>query len=73
MRSLFYKQTRSFAFNYPCPRNLREIMKMSMIEREPSHKIREIWKQYHQERHQNVAEVLNKDEFEVLKQKYFNS
>lgn len=25
----------NFSFNYPCPRKLREVMKMSLIEKEP--------------------------------------
>lgn len=69
MRSLFYKQSRSFAFNYPCPRNLREIMKMSLIEREPPSKVGEIWSEYHKQRYQNVAGVLSKQEFETMHKK----
>ena len=32
----------AFVFTYPCPRNLREIMKMSLIERESYSKIKDI-------------------------------
>lgn len=39
--------TRPFSFNYPCPRKLREIMKMSAIERESSETIEMIWNTYH--------------------------
>lgn len=28
------------AFTYPCPRKLREVMKMSLIEKEPAHQIK---------------------------------
>lgn len=70
MKSLFYKQARNFSFNYPCPRNLREIMKMSLIEKEPPHQVKEIWKEYHKQRHQNIADVLTKDEHVAIRRKY---
>lgn len=38
-----FKLTRGFSFNYPCPRKLREVMKLSLIERERKDKIIEIW------------------------------
>jgi ATP synthase F1 complex assembly factor 1 len=40
----------NFSFTYPCPRNLREIMKLSLIEKEPKDKIKEIWNTYHAQR-----------------------
>lgn len=36
-----------FSFNYPCPRKLREIVKLSLVERETPDKITDIWKEYH--------------------------
>jgi len=69
MKSLFYRQCRNFAFNYPCPRNLREIMKMSLIEKEPPNQVEEIWKEYHKQRHQNIADVFTKDEHSVIQRK----
>ncbi len=38
---------RDFSFAYPCPRKLREIMKMSAIEKEPTKVIETIWNTYH--------------------------
>jgi len=70
MKSLFYKQFRNFSFNYPCPRNLREIMKMSLIEKEPPNQVKEIWQEYHKTRHQNIADVFTKDEHAVIQRKY---
>ncbi len=69
MKSLFYKSCRTFSFNYPCPRNLREIMKMSLIEKEPPHQVKEIWKQYHDQRHQNIADSFTKDEHITIQKK----
>lgn len=46
------------SFTYPCPRKLREIMKMSLIEKEPAHVVRDIWKQYHEPRVANTADSL---------------
>ena len=34
-------------FAYPCPRKLREIMKMSAIEKEQTRTIEMIWNDYH--------------------------
>ncbi len=70
MKSLFYKQARGFSFNYPCPRNLREIMKMSLIEKEPPHQVKEIWQEYHKLRPQNIADVLTKEEHLAIRRKY---
>jgi hypothetical protein len=58
------------AFNYPCPRKLREIMKMSMIEREPPHKVKDIWKEYHNPRINNTATSLDKHKYEFLNNRY---
>ena len=52
-RSLFQKSSlisqsqRDFSFAYPCPRKLREIMKMSAIEKESPTTIETIWNTYH--------------------------
>ena len=51
------------SFNYPCPRKLREVMKMSLIEREPAHVIKDIWLQYHEPRISNSADVIEKDKY----------
>lgn len=58
-----------FAFNYPSPRRLREIMKLSMVEREMPHVVSEIWDQYHQERQQNVSSVLKTKDHVTIKKK----
>ena len=67
---LFNLPKRNFAFTYPSPRKLREIMKMSMIEREMPHVVASIWEQYHQERPQNVSRVLTKAEYSTVRKQY---
>lgn len=57
----------SFSFTYPCPRKLREIMKMSMIEREPTDKIKAIWDEYHHMRTENISYSIDRDQYELLK------
>lgn len=42
---------------------------MSLIEREPPNQVKEIWEEYHKQRHQNIAEVIKKDEYEILRRK----
>ncbi len=59
-----------FSFNYPCPRKLRQVVKMSMLEREPSHQITEIWKEYHKERPANIAGSLEKHQYTFLLDRY---
>lgn len=56
----------SFVFTYPCPRKLREIMKLSLIEREPKDKVAEIWMKYHRDKPNNVAYCISKNEYSVL-------
>jgi ATP synthase mitochondrial F1 complex assembly factor 1 len=58
------------SFTYPCPRKLREIMKMSMIEREPTHVVKSIWEDYHEPRAANIATVIDKEMYEHIKNKY---
>jgi ATP synthase F1 complex assembly factor 1 len=46
----FLKFNKKFYFSYPCPRKLREIVKMTMFEREQPQKIKELWKTYYDEK-----------------------
>jgi ATP synthase F1 complex assembly factor 1 len=57
------------SFTYPCPRKLREIMKMSMIEKESPEKIEEIWKEYHSPRINNTCAVLTKEKYHAFVQR----
>ena len=68
--NLFLKLSKNFSFTYPCPRNLREIMKLSLIEREPKENITQIWKNYHKLKLDNIAYTLGKKEYEFLLARY---
>lgn len=57
---LLKKLALNMSFTYPCPRKLREIMKMSLIERESPTKVSEIWKEYHSPRINNTCTILTK-------------
>ena len=46
-------------FNYPCPRKLREIMQMSLIEREDTNKINKIWTEYHRQKFNTFGTVID--------------
>jgi ATP synthase mitochondrial F1 complex assembly factor 1 len=50
---------RSFSFSYPCPRKLREIMKLSAIEKETPETIEMIWREYHNAKPFTVSRVLS--------------
>ena len=58
------------SFNYPCPRKLREVMKMSLIEKEPPHVVKDIWLQYHEPRVANSADVIEKEKYYHIVNKY---
>jgi len=53
-----------FSFTYPCPRKLREIVKLSLIEKEPKDKIIELWLKYHSKKSESIAYALTKAEFQ---------
>lgn len=64
--NLYIKIIKNFSFTYPCPRNLREIVKMSLIEREPKHKVSSIWDNYHKDRTESISDTLSKNDYETL-------
>ena len=51
---------RHFSFSWPCPRLLREIMRMSAIEKETAENVEMIWNEYHHAKPHTVSTVLNK-------------
>jgi ATP synthase F1 complex assembly factor 1 len=67
---LFYKTSLKQYFNYPCPRKLREVVKMTMFEREQPQKIKQIWKQYYDQKPNAMGLHIDGDEFEIIKKKY---
>lgn len=67
IRSLSYVSMRFFSFNYPCPRKLREVVKLSMFEKETTDKCKDLWKEYHSTRSENISDTLTKHEYELLK------
>lgn len=56
----------NFAFTYPCPRKLREVMKMSLIERENKDNILSLWMNYHKGKQNNVAYCMSKSEYNLF-------
>jgi ATP synthase F1 complex assembly factor 1 len=59
MRGLFNIHKRNFGFNYPCPRKLRELVKMSAMEKESSTTIEGIWKDYHDTKSYTISKILS--------------
>ena len=59
---------RDFSFSYPCPRKLREIVKMSIFEKELAPKIEEIWTEYHRARQHTTSKVLVTNQYMQLLQ-----
>jgi ATP synthase F1 complex assembly factor 1 len=62
----FFKFSKKNYFSYPCPRKLREIMKMSLIEREQPTQIKEIWKQYYNEKPNAFGLDMSSQEMDLL-------
>lgn len=58
------------SFTYPCPRKLREVVKMSMFERQSKDQIVRIWMDYHKEMPKNVSYCLSKNEWKTFEKKY---
>ena len=56
-------------FSYPCPRKLREIVKLSVLEKENKEQIKEIWKEYHQEKSKLISDVVDGKLMNTIKQK----
>jgi ATP synthase F1 complex assembly factor 1 len=49
---------RNFAFSYPCPRKLREIVKYSLFEKETPQTIEQIWTEYHRAKSYSASRIL---------------
>lgn len=60
------KLFRNFTFTYPCPRKLREVIKMSLIERELPNTIKRIWGDYHANRSENVSTAISTTQYLTL-------
>ncbi len=61
------KSLRNFSFTYPCPRKLREVVQLSLFEKENKDKIISLWNEYHATKPHNTANALSKKDFAHLK------
>lgn len=59
-------QIRNFSFSWPCPRKLREIVKISAFERETSETCQMIWNEYHHAKPHTVSTVLTAPQYVEL-------
>ncbi len=64
--NICFKSVKNFSFTYPCPRKLREIMKLSLIERESKEQIGFLWQNYHKLKLDNIAYALDRSQYEFL-------
>jgi ATP synthase F1 complex assembly factor 1 len=62
----FLKFTRKGYFSYPCPRKLREIVKISLFEREQPSTIKDLWKQYYEEKPRAFGLNVNENELNIM-------
>jgi ATP synthase F1 complex assembly factor 1 len=68
--SLFqYLPKRSFSFTYPCSRKLKEVVKMSLFEKETPVNIEKLWKEYHNINQHTISKVLPTNLYLQLLQK----
>lgn len=66
---LFFKFSVKRYFNYPCPRKLREIVKLSLFEKENPQTIAAIWDEYHKEKRNTTSFTLDSDLYNTLMKK----
>lgn len=57
---------RNFSFAWPCPRKLREVVKMSAFEKETPETCVYLWNEFHHAKPENVATVLSHKQFQLL-------
>lgn len=67
------QQHRMFSFSWPCPRLLREIVKMSAFEKETADNCEMIWNEYHHAKPHTVSTVLTSKQYAELTSKGKNS
>ena len=60
-----FKVFRSF-WNYPCPRKLREIVKLSMFDKETPEIVKEIWNHYHSQKNRVISDAVDKDAMDII-------
>lgn len=65
----FLKFSKKAYFSYPCPRKLREIVKITLFEREQPEKIKEIWKKYYEEKNSAIGMNLKGEEMDLIVRK----
>mmetsp|Transcript_7558 Transcript_7558/g.14079 ORF Transcript_7558/g.14079 Transcript_7558/m.14079 type:complete len:189 (-) Transcript_7558:505-1071(-) len=56
-------------FTYPCPRKLREVVKMSLLEKEPPAQVEIIWNKYHSDRPNNVSTVVSSQKYTLFRKR----
>ncbi|KAI0563074.1 ATP11 protein [Gracilaria domingensis] len=54
-------------FSYPGPRKLSEIVKIQLLDKQGSMRVREIWNEYHADHKSAVGDVLSAEEYELFK------
>ena len=59
-------QSRNFSFSWPCPRKLREIVKISAFQKENAETCQYIWNEYHHSKPHTVSTVLNAKQYGQL-------
>jgi ATP synthase F1 complex assembly factor 1 len=69
MSNNFLKFGKKFYFSYPCPRKLREIVHLSLFEKEQPQQIKEIWKKHYDEKPHVFGLHLDGDEMKLILEK----
>lgn len=67
--NMFMQFNKKFYFSYPCPRKLREIVKITLFEREQPGKIKEIWQKYYDEKPHATGFDISADEMKLIIEK----
>ena len=57
---------RDFSFSWPCPRKLREVVKISAFEKENADTCTMLWNEFHHAKPENVSTVLTEGQYKTL-------
>lgn len=67
LRALTTAVTPETGFSYPGPRKLSEIVKIQLLNKHTSGKVKEIWDSYHRDHKTAIGHTLSAEEYSLLK------
>ncbi|CDU16961.1 hypothetical protein YYC_03939 [Plasmodium yoelii 17X] len=69
----YYNGVKRFYFSLPCSRELKNIVKLPLLEREDSNKIINIWRDKYKDNKYVIADYVNTSKYELVKKNCKNN